>query len=282
MPATTTGTPKARALASALRRAREAHNIGVRALARQLGIPHSVVSYWETGKRTPRIEDIGGYLAAIGVSGAERERILDLGRNVNQHNWLTAGANEHLSGVLECERTAATITEWSPLVVPGLLQTSDYTRSIIGAGDGDSETEPRVLLRAGRRDILTKTDPTRMHAMIGEPALHVRIGGDHIHTEQLRNLLKLARDLDNLTVQVVRTALDWHPGMAGPFVLYDFPDSPPIVHLEHHRSSAFLYETDDLTAYREAADTIRTEMAMSPEDSAGLIADVINTQETTQ
>lgn len=277
----TSGSPRARALASAMRDARKGAELGVREVARRLGVQHSTVSYWETGKRCPRIEDVGGYLATIGLSGAERERILDIAREVSQQSWLadgTPGMTNGLAGVLECERTAELITDWSPLVVPGLLQTGEYSRAIIGAF-GATDVEPRVLMRAGRREILSKNQPVTLHALIGEPALQQPVGGQEVLTEQLRHLQKVA-EWDNVTIQLVRTRTDWHPGVAGPFVLYEFPDSPPIVHLEHHRSSAFLYDEEDLAAYREAADSLRREVAMSPEASAELIADVINQQET--
>ncbi|MQA09393.1 MAG: helix-turn-helix domain-containing protein [Pseudonocardiaceae bacterium] len=283
--AATTGSPRIRALAAALRQAREGAGVGVREVARRMGIQHSTVSYWETGRRSPRIEDVGGYLVALGVSGDERERILNLARDASEASWLTVGVpgmTNGLAGVLECERTAETITDWSPLVVPGLLQTWDYSRAIIGAyGASANDVEPRVLLRAGRREILTKSNPVRLHALIGEAALYLRVGGNGIHADQLRHLHKSATQADNITVQVVRTALDWHPGVAGPFVLYEFPGAPPIVHLEHHRSSAFLYDEDDLAEYRSAADSLRKEVAMSPNDSLELIADVITELETT-
>ncbi|MGH3768179.1 MAG: helix-turn-helix domain-containing protein, partial [Pseudonocardiaceae bacterium] len=85
------GAPRARALAGALRQAREAAKVSVREVARRLGISHSVVSYWETSKRVPRLEDVASYLTAIGVTGDEREAILALGRHAGDQDWLTVG-----------------------------------------------------------------------------------------------------------------------------------------------------------------------------------------------
>src|SRR5690349_3514811 len=117
------GMPRARALAGALRQAREASEVGVREVARRLGISHSVISYWETGKRVPRLEDVASYLTAIGVTGDDRERILDLGRHVEDQDWLTVGipgVSQQLAGTMECERSATAITDWSPHIVTGL------------------------------------------------------------------------------------------------------------------------------------------------------------------
>ncbi|WP_173137698.1 Scr1 family TA system antitoxin-like transcriptional regulator [Kibdelosporangium persicum] len=70
----------------------------------------------------------------------------------------------------------------------------------------------------------------------------------------------------------------WHPGLAGPFVLYRFGIQPAIVHLEHYRSGVFLVDEADVTAYESAADMIRQE-AMSPDESAKRIAEILNALE---
>ncbi len=55
---------------------------------------------------------------------------------------------------------------------------------------------------------------------------------------------------------------------------------PPSFTLKRHRSSAFRYDTNDITAYKVAANVI-CRRAMSPEDSARLIADMLNEVENT-
>ena len=47
------------------------------------------------------------------------------------------------------------------------------------------------------------------------------------------------------------------------------------MHLEPYRSSSFVYNEHDVEDYRRAAETLRKELAMSPEDSRKFIADVI-------
>ncbi|MGH3627609.1 MAG: helix-turn-helix domain-containing protein [Sciscionella sp.] len=280
----TTGTPRARALAAALRTAREATKISVRAVAKTLDISHSVVSYWETGKRVPSSEDTASFLTAIGVTGEQRERILEIARRAGEEDWLTAGipgVSQQLAGVMECERTATAITEWSPLIVPGMLQTSDYARAIIGAGDmPGGQVEAKVALRMSRRDVLTRREPSDLVALISEAALHQIVGDHSVMADQLRHLAKTS-ETPTVTLQVLPDQPDWHPGLMGPFLLYEFADSPAIVHLEHHRSGVFLYGADDVDAYKTAAETIRR-AAMSPARTAELIAEVADKMETTQ
>src|SRR5437588_625161 len=120
-----TRSPRARALCAALRDARQASGIGVRELGRLLGISDSNISLWENCHRIPNVETVAMILTAVRTSPEERERILDLARNVREPSWLTVGIEgipPQLAGVVECERAASAIIEWIPMGIPGLLQ----------------------------------------------------------------------------------------------------------------------------------------------------------------
>lgn len=267
-----TGSPRARALAGALRQAREQNGATLRSVAKQLDISASVVSYWETGKRIPNTEDVASYLAVLGITGTDRETILDMARSASETDWLAVGIpglSQQLSGVMECEREASAMTDVSLGLVPGLLQTSDYARAIIGSGP-DAET--KVALRLSRRDALTRRQPLHLTALINELALRQVIGDREIMADQLRQLLKSA-ELETVTLQVVPIGHGWHPGLAGSFVRYDFASAPSIVHLEHHRSGAFVYDGEDVAAYKDAAVDV-CEAALSPERSAEFIVEI--------
>lgn len=272
----TTGTPRARALAAELRAARTSRDIGLRELARRIGISHTMVSQWENGHRLPKPEDVAAVLTGIGVDAAERTRIVELARHAGDKDWLVAGipgAGQQMTGVLECERTAFRITEWIPWSIPGLLQTSDYARVVIGSD------EAKLNLRLARRDILARRNPVEFRAIIGEPGLRQIIGDNDVMIHQLHNLMNIP---SNVSVQVVPIGRGWHPGLPGTFILYEFDHAPAIVHLEPFRSSSFVYNEHDVTDYKNAADTLREEVAMSPEESARFIADVIEELEATQ
>jgi transcriptional regulator with XRE-family HTH domain len=279
--ADTAGTPRTRALASALRRARTSAGFGVREVANKLDMSHTTISQWETGKRVPCLEDLSAMLTAIGLTGRRRDVILDLARDVPSPNWLTAGIPglaQQLEGVIECERTATEIIEWGPLQIPGMLQTADYAGAIIGKDDAltKAEVEVRVNLRVNRREATANREnrePADYTALIGEWALRQRVGGKAVLTEQLQHLV-VSADEARITVQVVPIGDDWHPGLAGPFMLFNFADTASIVHLEHHRSGVFLYDDGDVKAYKIATAVVgRT--ALSPADSVTFINSLI-------
>ncbi|MCA1189790.1 MULTISPECIES: helix-turn-helix transcriptional regulator [unclassified Saccharopolyspora] len=270
----TAGTPRARALSAALRDARETRGVGLRVLARQLEISHTQISHWETGHRVPGVEVVAMILAALRVSPGERERILDLARNLGEPSWLTVGISgipQQLAGAIECERAASAIVEWSPMVVPGLLQIRDYSRAILEKVDlPAADFDTRVLVRAGRGDVLLRHDPPRFEALISEAVVHEPVGSAHVMQAQLAHLVVMAAK-SNVTIRVVPLRVGWHPGWSGPFVVYEFPAAPAVVHFEHYSSGAFVPVEHDVKEYRTASQRIR-DVALGAADSLDYLA----------
>lgn len=274
----TSGNPRARALGAELRQARERAGKGVRELAGELGFGHSKLSLWERGKKLPTTEDVASVLALLDVTGDERERMIEMARQAEQPNWLATGIPgiaEQLRGLMEFERTATEMVNCSPMLIPGPLQTGDYARGIMG---GHPLADTQVAMRLGRRDILLRRNPVNFTALIGESALRQRIADPEVMVEQLNELLNMGKR-PNVTIRVIPAATGFHPGLLGPFIVMYFLKSDPIAFLERHRASAFLFDDEDVAAFIEAANVV-AEIAMSPADSARLIAEVIQDTET--
>jgi transcriptional regulator with XRE-family HTH domain len=268
-------TPKARALGAELRECRLEAGLTQQELAAQIDVSHVSVSRYESGTRSPKPEDVAQILATLGVNGAKYAELVDMARSAEQPNWLETRKNRlrrELTTIIEFERIAINIVDVATSIVPGLLQAADYARTIMGVVPGD-DLEARVAMRMGRRDVLTRKNAPDFTAIISEVALRERLGGAGVMADQLRHLFKMA-ELPNVKIMVLPAASErWHPAHAGAFLLYEFPKSEPIVHLEHFASGAFLY-TKEVTAYQDAVVTLR-QMAMDPESSAELIASIL-------
>ncbi|MBQ6644376.1 MAG: helix-turn-helix transcriptional regulator [Saccharopolyspora sp.] len=269
----TAGTPRARALSAALRETRRASGVGLRALSRQLELSHTQLSHWENGSRVPSIETVAMILAALRVPSGDRERILDLARNTAEPNWLTvglAGIPQQLAGAIESERAASAITEWAPMIVPGLLQTPDLMKSTMRAVKlPQHEEDVRMMVRAGRSEVLTREDPVRFEGIISEAVLYQRLAAPGVMAEQFAHLIEMS-ERPNITVRVVPLRTGWHPGLLGPFVLYEFPDAPSVVYFEHYNSGAFIPAEHDVNEHQKALAEIRN-VAFDTTDSLGLL-----------
>lgn len=275
---------RARSLGAALLDLRTRAALSLRAVAIRLDVHHTTVGRWEAGTFNPTIEQVEQYLDAVGADVDERDRIIKLAAGHEDTDWLIsgpAGINPQLAAVMDYENTATSIFEWAPLVVPGLLQIQDYAAAIVNRSSASiepREARNRVMMRMARQSALTRVDPTNLHAVIGTPAIHGRIGGQRVMAAQLSHLVRMGdrNDHKNVTIQAYDPSAseEWTPAHAGPFIIYEFDGVDPVVYLEHHRSGAFLTDRKEVDAYKAAAEIIRR-VAMNPEESAEFIASVI-------
>lgn len=269
-----TATSKGLALGAALREARVAAGYdNLTRFAEKLGKPAATLSRWETGQRTPRPEDVSQILTILGITGERFEDIVALTRDADAPSWLAVSVAEqrrHMDALLRFERDAETITVVAPLIVPGWLQTGSYVRAIMSSGGvPEDEIEARIAIRLGRREALRDK---QLVAYIGEAALRQRIGGTEVLRDQLSFLLEMGSKVD---LSVIPFTADWHPALEGPWTVFQSADAPTVVYRELRRSGLFLHEDTDIRAHLEAVDSVR-EVAMSPQDSAGLIAGLIS------
>jgi transcriptional regulator with XRE-family HTH domain len=269
-----------RELGAELRNERTSAGLTLRGLAEEANISsHSRISEMEHGQRLLTANEYERILDALHIGPEDRERIIGVVRSEESPGQLNVGPpdiGKTLAKLIDYERTAIRIIDVAPLLIPGLLQTSEYARAILGQDSG-----PRVTLRSGRRDILTRRNPVEFTAVIDSEALLRPIAAQDVMLDQLQHVLRMAA-LPNVTVQVISsTRRGYNPMLAGPFELIEFAKARPIVHLEHHRAAAFLWDEDDVREFMEAAEELRRKVAMSPSDSVGLIAEIVNGMETT-
>jgi transcriptional regulator with XRE-family HTH domain len=269
-------TVRARGLGAELRELREAKKLTTREVAKDLGWSASTVSRTENGMRNISSEDVAALLVLYGVTGKERDRLLTMARESDQPGWWETqhpGLPSQLTALIGFESQATQIVDVQLVLVPGLLQTPEYTRSVMTrTGVQRNELENLVATRLGRQVVLSRPNPPRYHAIIDEAVLRRPIGGRAVMNEQLRHLVRMT-ERPNVTLQVVPFEEGAHEGLAGSFVMLGFATARTIIHLEHKRSSLFLDEPENVSPFVSGVDTLR-DVAMSPPDSAEFIASI--------
>ena len=271
---------KAYVLGGEMRAHRQAAGLVQRALAKRMNVSHSMVVRWERGIRVPDPEHIATFADVLGLSAVDRDRLMQLAREaadepINEVSAGERGQADALTTLIEFERSATAITDVSPLLVPGLMQTTDYARIVLWRTE---DVETRAAIRVGRREVITRRrDPVQYTALLLESVLYQQIGSD-VMAEQLRLISTLA-DLPNVCVRIIPDAAGITRAHMGSFVLLEFAAADPIVHVEHLATTAFLRDKSDVERHKQARADLE-QVAMSPDESIGLIADILNKMET--
>ncbi|MEV7009410.1 helix-turn-helix transcriptional regulator [Streptosporangium sp. NPDC051022] len=196
-----------------LRRYRQEAGLSQGALARRTGFALGTISMAETGRRRPTDDFVRRCDKALGVEGA-LIRIKEMMDNVSAQlpAWFRPW--------VEIEQEADTLRTWQPLVVPGLLQTADYARSILnGAPRASMEwIEKNVAARLERQRILERDDPPMLWTILDEGVLGRLIGSRSIMAAQLDYLLEVAQR-PCVTIQVLPFKAASTTGLLGGFFI---------------------------------------------------------------
>ncbi|WP_421671845.1 Scr1 family TA system antitoxin-like transcriptional regulator [Saccharopolyspora spinosa] len=167
-------TPRARALAKELRAARSAAGLTARELARALGWSEAKVSRIETARRGILVQNVEAILDVLGMKGGDRERLLKMARDIREPAWWELGRElpQQLTALIDAEQRAKTITDVTLNVLPGLLQTRTYTRTVMEAsGVPEDRIDDHVSIRQVRQGILSKRNPATLRCFIDETAM---------------------------------------------------------------------------------------------------------------
>ncbi|MFC9929849.1 helix-turn-helix domain-containing protein [Streptomyces sp. NPDC127190] len=184
-----------------------------------------------------------------------------------------AGHPAYFEKVLEAEKHATTIEEWSPMLMPGLLQTPVYARAVILAGlplSDDADVEKKVSARMKRAELFEADHHTPEYwvilheSLITEPLLETAD-----MTVQLDRIAELA-DRRRITPQIIPRTQKAYPLMAASIMTMTFPDAPPLVYMEASYSGVTVDDPALVERYRKAYDRLRA-VALSPDTSLAMI-----------
>jgi hypothetical protein len=170
------------------------------------------------------------------------------------------------------ESSAIEIRNYEALVVPGMLQTEEYTRALLAASPGGDEEaqEAHVKARRERQNLLAQP-PLQLITVLDESVIRRLIGGPDVMRSQLKRLADAARS-KSVTVQVLPFSGGAYAGMAGSFSILRFEGAPSVVYAEAMTGDIYP-AADDVQRYRDVFDNLRA-AALSPLESIKMIEDV--------
>jgi hypothetical protein len=223
----------------------------------------------ENGQTGFKDRDVVDLLAHYGVTDpAEVDALLAMAREANSPGWWQQYGDllpQWFRAFVDLESAATLIRTYEGQLVPGLLQTEEYTRAVIHGAQLDEsaeEVERRVALRVARQALLERAGAPRLWAVVDEAALRRPVGGREVMRGQLERLVE-ATKLPNVTLQVLPWSAGAHPAMTGAFSILRFGDQdlPDVVYVEHLTNALYLDRREDVNQYLHVMDTISVRAA---------------------
>jgi transcriptional regulator with XRE-family HTH domain len=264
-----------RRLGLELRRFRESAGITIDTVADRLECSASKISRIETGHTGATPRDVRDMLAVYGVDGPAAEDLVQVARDARQKGWWHLYGAVLTGAYVGLEAAASSIHTYEVQIVPGLLQTEDYARTLIQCGRPETpaaDVERRVRVRMARQSLLSQDDPLNFWVVLDETVFHRRVGGATVMRVQLDRLLA-ATALPTVTIQVLPFAAGAHVAMEGSFTIlgYDDPADPDVVFAENAAGGLFLEKDEELRQYHDIFDHLRAS-ALAPDESRAFIA----------
>jgi transcriptional regulator with XRE-family HTH domain len=260
-----------RALGLELAAARARMGLNTRDAARGIGTSPATVNRSEKAKRISPATDVAGLLAIYGVTGPDRQRIMDLAEELEYREWMETRDRfpRLLSALEDFEARARSLAHFAPAIVPGLLQTPAYARALhTAAGITGPAQEAMVSARLERQQVLNKLAGPAYTAILDEAVLKRAYGGAEVMVQQINWLIGRAH-LPNINIHVIPFR---HGGYEnpGPFLLLEFADQSPMVYVEHLGVSGFIDAQVDTGKFQDLTATL-AKFALGPADTVNFL-----------
>jgi len=276
-----------RQLGRNLRDLRNRSMLTVRTAAAELEWSEPKLWRIESGRTSLRSLDVEAMCRIYGAPPDLTEALMGLAKETKARGWWHSYGDvipEGFHVYFGLEEAASHLAVYQSELVPGLLQTEDYARTLIRAdnpGVDDAEIERRVHVRIARQALLTRVTAAPVLSMVlNEAVLRRPIGGTPVMLRQLERLRDRC-ELPTVSIRVVPFVVGLHhSAMSGPFVILRFPRNgtgqetePPTVYIEGFTGALYLDKPREIERYTTAF-THTWESALDETASAELITRV--------
>ncbi|PAN02564.1 transcriptional regulator [Streptomyces sp. Alain-F2R5] len=232
-----------------------------------VGYGEDLVYKVEGGKRIPRQEYLDRADEVLGAGGLiaatwEDVKKVRYPKKVRELGKLEAKAVE--IGVYECN------------IIAGLLQTPEHARVLMQARQppySPDDLERMVAARMARQSVFERDPAPSMHFVLEEAPLRRRVGRTMVWRRQLERLLEVGR-LHHVTLQIMPTDTDAHPGLDGRIELLKFEDGAAVGRSEGAFNGRPITDPKQLRIVELRYGTIRAQ-ALSPRESLAFIEQLL-------
>jgi transcriptional regulator with XRE-family HTH domain len=214
---------------SELRRSRRARGWSQTETAVRTGYSNTLISYIERGQRKPTKH----FAVKTDSTFDTGEHFYELWRRIDGASLLE-GYPEFVDAEARCRR----LRIFYSTVIPGLFQIPAYiqaffTAAVLRGALTQTEADERLAIMASRQQLLDRSKPPTVHAILDESCLVRPMGGRQVMGRQLAHLEDLAAR-PNITIQVSPFSVGEHLPFSFPIMLLDMPDRTMLGYAESY------------------------------------------------
>ena len=180
---------------------------------------------------------------------------------------------------LSLEPAASVIRAYETALMPAWLQTEAYAAEAIKLswpGLGESAVARLVDLRMRRQQFLDQPGGARLWVIVEETAVRRRVGSMKTMRMQIRHLMEISEQPNNITIQVMPVDTRVHAVAGGPITFLRFPrsDLPDVVYLEQLTGALYLPRRHDVVHYIGALSSLGVE-ALEPAATRDFLREIL-------
>ncbi|MFI8418822.1 helix-turn-helix transcriptional regulator [Streptomyces sp. NPDC085479] len=254
-----------------LRRLREERGWTQEELASRTGYSSKHISGVEIGNRSATLKFSGVVDEVFGLAGTGQSFDRECRRV--RHGVLLEGFPEY---VLQ-ERRAVEIRLFTIGIIPGLLQTPEYAKTVAGsfATRGTitvDQAAERVEFLAGRQQILEQQEPPVLFVVMDESCIRRPVGGPEVMAAQLDRLVEVAAR-PYTVLQVAPYAIGERRPFDLPVNLVTLPDRSVLFYAESQARGHLERESGAVSSMLRLYHQLAAE-SLSPADTVTMIKDL--------
>ncbi|MER5962682.1 helix-turn-helix transcriptional regulator [Streptomyces sp. NPDC002057] len=237
------------------------------AFAPRVGYSVPTVASIEQGRRLPSADFVERSEELLDAFGVIRGAAKHLVRKPGLAKWFRQWAS--------LEGKAVTLYTYENRLVPGLLQTPAYARTLFEQripALGDDEIDAKLVARAERKKLLTDRPHTIYSFIIEEHVLRRQTGGPEVMREQINHILDICARR-NIDIQIMQQARGHHAGLDGPLCLLETPENRWYAYSEGQENGLLISDAKVVSILQKRYARMRAQ-ALSAEDSVSLLQEM--------
>ena len=243
--------------------------VGMRAgeFGSAVGYGEDLVYKIEGGKRIPRLDYLDKADEVLGAGGL----ISAMKEDVRKVRY-----PKKVRELAKLEAQAVEIGVYESNSVHGLLQTAEHARALFEAAQppySQDDVERMVVARLARQSVFERDPAPSIHFVLEEAVVRRPVGGTMVWRQQLERLLEAGR-LRNVTLQIMPTNSDAHPGLDGKIELLKFPDGTAVGRSDGAFNGRPITDPKQLRILELRYGTIRAQ-ALSPRESLAFVEQLL-------